>query len=73
MATTETRLRKITVNGASILSGAATLADLVVDQGMAGARVATAVNGEFVAATRRAEIRLSDGDRIEIVHFIGGG
>jgi len=73
MTTTDTHLRTITVNGTHLATGAATLADLVVEQGFADAKVATALNGTFVAAARRDEARLSEGDRIEIVSARQGG
>ncbi|MGE0022342.1 MAG: sulfur carrier protein ThiS [Hyphomicrobium sp.] len=73
MTTTATRLSTITLNGARLETGAATLADLVVEQGLADSKVATALNGEFVAAGRRAGTRLSHGDRIEIVSARQGG
>ncbi|WP_410511967.1 sulfur carrier protein ThiS [Paenibacillus sp. BR2-3] len=31
------------------------------------------LNGEFVSKENYGETHLSDGDRIEIVHFVGGG
>jgi sulfur carrier protein len=73
MTTTETRLRKIAVNGAAVASAAGTLAALVAEQGFAGVKVATAVNGEFVPERRRAETPLADGDRIEILSVRQGG
>ena len=73
MTPTATRVRHITVNGASVATGAATLAALVAEQDLADARVATAVNGDFVPERRRAETPLSDGDRIEIVSARQGG
>ena len=36
-------------------------------------RVAVEVNGEIVPRSRYAEHELRDGDRIEIVHAVGGG
>jgi len=49
------------------------LHDLCAVLGFAGARVATAVNGEFVALSARAEHRLRDDDAIEIVAPRQGG
>ena len=73
MTTTATRLRQITVNGSAIATGSETLAALVAEQGFAGVRIATAVNGDFVAERRRAETVLSEGDRIEILSVRQGG
>jgi sulfur carrier protein len=30
-------------------------------------------NGEVVGRQRWPEVNLNDGDRVEIVHFVGGG
>lgn len=73
MTTTTARLRDIVLNGRALATAAGTLAELVAEQGLAEAKVATAVNGEFVARGRRAETRLAEGDRIEIVSARQGG
>lgn len=36
-------------------------------------RVAVELNGELAARARWAEIEVASGDRLEIVHFVGGG
>jgi len=41
--------------------------------GYAGRRVAVEVNREIIPRSRHASHRLRDGDRVEIVHAIGGG
>jgi sulfur carrier protein len=61
------------VNGAPVTSNVATLADLLDEQGFSGVRVATALNGEFVAMRQRTTQRLQSGDRIEIVSARQGG
>ncbi|WP_072393636.1 sulfur carrier protein ThiS [Hyphomicrobium sp. CS1GBMeth3] len=73
MVTTTTRHREITVNGRCLTSGAETLAALLVEEGFADVKVATAVNGDFVAARARVEVRLADGDRVEILSARQGG
>lgn len=50
-----------------------TLAEALAELGYAGKIVATAVNGDFVAARLRESVRLSDGDRIEVVAPMQGG
>ncbi|MGI9405906.1 MAG: sulfur carrier protein ThiS [Hyphomicrobiaceae bacterium] len=52
---------------------ARTLHDLCAALGFADARVATAVNGDFVAIDARVERALCDNDRIEIVAPRQGG
>ncbi len=73
MTTSTTSLLQITVNGAAHATAAATLADLVVEQGFGDTKVATAVNGEFVAERLRASTRLTAADRIEILSVRQGG
>lgn len=63
----------IVVNGAAVTARAATLADLVAELGYGSARVATAVNGDFVAERARATHAVAAGDRIEIVSPRQGG
>ena len=52
---------------------AATLAAALESLGFAGRKIATAVNGRFVAAAARPSTRLTDGDRIEVVAPMQGG
>ncbi len=40
---------------------------------LAGKRIALEVNGEIVPRSVYAERRLREGDKVEIVHAIGGG
>ncbi len=55
------------------LSSPATLGDLVQDLGLRGDRVAVEHNGEIAPRTSWNEVRLEENDRLEIVHFVGGG
>ncbi|RUO99621.1 sulfur carrier protein ThiS [Hyphomicrobium sp.] len=64
---------EVTVNGRKARSRATTLQALVAEQGFADAKVATALNGEFVSEGRRATTPLNGGDRIEIVTARQGG
>jgi sulfur carrier protein len=52
---------------------AATLAAALDSLGFGGRKIATAVNGRFVAATARPATKLSDGDRVEVVAPMQGG
>jgi sulfur carrier protein len=47
--------------------------DLVVALGLRNSRLALEVNEEIVPRSRLDACRLSPGDKIEIVHAIGGG
>lgn len=51
----------------------ATVADLLGQLDLAGRRVAVEVNHEIVPRSRYGEHALSSGDRVEVVHAIGGG
>ena len=52
---------------------AAPLADALAELGYAGKVVATAVNGDYVASRLRETVRLTEGDRIEVVAPMQGG
>ena len=56
-----------------ILPAPCSLAELLVAQGLAERRVAVEVNGMIVPRGQHASQRLADGDRVEIVHALGGG
>jgi thiamine biosynthesis protein ThiS len=49
------------------------LADLLDQLGMKPDRVAVELNREIVRRDHWADTALRDGDRLEIVHFVGGG
>ncbi|MCO6180162.1 sulfur carrier protein ThiS [Ciceribacter sp. RN22] len=61
------------VNGETVESGAATLADLLTVLEYEGEWLATAVNGELIHREDRPACRLSDGDRIEVLSPMQGG
>jgi len=64
----------IRVNGeAHSLPAGSSVADLVEALGLAGRRLAVAVNRVVVPRGRHASQRLSDGDRVEILEAVGGG
>lgn len=52
---------------------AATMAAALDSLGFGGRKIATAVNGRFVAAAARPSTRLADGDRIDVVAPMQGG
>ena len=64
----------LTVNGeARTFEPLANLSVLVSALGLDGRKVAIERNLEIVPRSAYGKTRLADGDRIEIVHFIGGG
>ena len=50
-----------------------TLTALVEILGMKADRVAVELNRDIVPRDRWAETLLNEGDRLEVVHFVGGG
>lgn len=64
----------LTINGEERrLEAAATVAALVAELGLDARKVAVERNLEIVPRSAYGQTALADGDRIEIVHFIGGG
>ncbi|GGC35189.1 thiamine biosynthesis protein ThiS [Siccirubricoccus deserti] len=65
---------EITVNGeARDIPAPATIADLLTRIGLDTRKVAVERNLEIVPRSTYAATALAAGDRLEIVHFIGGG
>ncbi|RKK02180.1 sulfur carrier protein ThiS [Pseudoroseomonas wenyumeiae] len=63
----------ITVNGESrAIAASATVAVLLGSLGFDSRKVAVERNLEMVPSTAYGATSLVDGDRLEIVHFIGG-
>jgi thiazole synthase len=65
--------KTITLNGDSRRTNAATIADLVRELDLVPEKVAVERNGEIVPRSTLGEVPLADGDKLEIVHFVGGG
>ena len=64
----------IQVNGQSTaLEPGTSLETLLQSRGLDPARVAVERNGAIVRRADFAQTLLADGDKIEIVHFVGGG
>ncbi len=64
----------ILVNGELLsVSDRLTAAELLEQLGLSGRRLALEVNEEIVPRSRFDDYRLAPGDRVEIVHAIGGG
>ncbi len=55
------------------ISADATVAALLDELELPGSRVAVEVNYELVPRAEHAAYTLKDGDRLEIVTFVGGG
>jgi sulfur carrier protein len=50
-----------------------TVADLLARLSLAAPLVAVEVNRDVVPRARHADVRLRDGDAVEVVQFVGGG
>ncbi len=55
------------------LSESPSLEELIASLGFRNDRVAVEHNGEIAARSMWSETALQDGDRLELVHFVGGG
>ncbi len=64
---------KIEVNGTAQELTAATVAEALSELGWGTARVATALNGEFLPKAARPTTPLRDGDRLEVLAPMQGG
>ncbi len=66
---------KLIINGEDrVFEGPLTLQGLVVEQlGMTTDRVAVELNRDIVSREKWSHTQLGEGDRLEIVHFVGGG
>ncbi|HEV2111365.1 MAG TPA: sulfur carrier protein ThiS [Gammaproteobacteria bacterium] len=65
---------QLLINGqATEMPAELTARQLVEHLELAGKRIALEVNGEIVPRSGYAERRLREGDKVEIVHAIGGG
>ncbi len=64
---------RIIVNGESRETDADTVFGVLAELGLEKAVVATALNGEFVAKSRRSETTLAEGDRLDVLAPMQGG
>jgi sulfur carrier protein len=65
---------KLIINGEEkAFESAANVADLITQLALKGDRIAVELNHDIVPRTNWNSATLHDGDRLEIVHFVGGG
>lgn len=65
---------QVQVNGETMaLPEGATVAALIEKMALTGRRLAVEVNEDIVPRSQHVEFTLNSGDRIEVVHAIGGG
>lgn len=64
----------ITINGTPLIqTEGSTLLELLQKQNYRTERVAVELNGEIVPKAAFGQTVLKDGDRLEVVSFVGGG
>jgi len=64
----------LVINGkAQTFESSLNVVQLVEQLGMKSDRVAVELNREIVPRAQWGQTSLNDGDRLEIVHFVGGG
>ena len=65
---------QLIINGESReLDDGISIAQLLEQSDLAAKRIAVEVNTAIIPKSRHAETQLHDGDKIEIIHAIGGG
>ncbi len=68
------QIMQITLNGEiATVPSACSVADLLAERGLVPVRVAVERNEELVPRRSFTETKIREGDRIEIVTFVGGG
>jgi len=63
----------IYLNGEQKTVAASNVAELILEMGVEGRMIAIERNLEVVPKSRYGKTPLTNGDRIEVVHMIGGG
>jgi thiamine biosynthesis protein ThiS len=66
-------MKSLLLNGKKRETAAGTVSELVKELNLDPARIALEINGGIVGKARYGETPVNDGDKIEIVHFVGGG
>lgn len=63
----------IELNGDTFEFSGETVADLVTELKLTGRRYAVEVNRDIIPRSDHAGHRLAEGDRVEVIHAVGGG
>ncbi len=64
---------KINLNGKNVESESQTLMDIVMEQGFDPAALIAEVNFEVIRQETWQSVSIKDGDKIELLSFVGGG
>ncbi|WP_173385192.1 sulfur carrier protein ThiS [Ruminococcus flavefaciens] len=63
----------VKINGELLERDGKTVTEMLADMEISGQRVAVEINEEIVPKAKYDETILKDGDRVEVVRFVGGG
>lgn len=63
----------VTINGKNCDCNGMTVADYLIENGYKTEYVAVELNGEILPRANYTNTVLSDGDKLEVVSFVGGG
>ena len=63
----------IKINGELLEKDGKTVTEMLADMDISGQRVAVEINEEIVPKAKYDETILKDGDKVEVVRFVGGG
>lgn len=67
-------MAKIIINGeAKDIAGSIQLPELLAELNLNAQYFAVAVNDKVVPRSEHANTKINDGDRIEVIHAVGGG
>ena len=64
---------EITVNGAHERCRPGSIAQLVADRELPPEALIVELNGEIIRQERWSQVQLREGDRLELLNFVGGG
>jgi len=63
----------IVVNGRQQSCSPGSVAELVAARGLQPDALVVELNGEIIRQEQWPQVRLGDGDRLELLNFVGGG
>lgn len=63
----------VKINGELLDKDGKTVTEILADMDISGQRVAVELNEEIVPKAKYGETVLKDGDKVEVVRFVGGG
>jgi len=63
----------VKINGENLDKDGKTVSEVLADMEINGQRVAVELNEEIVPKAKYGETVLKDGDKVEVVRFVGGG